>query len=91
MHLRHVLLLLLLLLMFFLVVLANQLKGALPTPTDLECGVNIDLVERRIYIHNKKKKLNYYNIYYIYIYILGVAWYMYSYRIVTVQASRFGA
>ncbi len=51
-------------------VLANQLKGALPTHTDLECGVNIDLVERRIYIHNKKKKRNHYNIYiYIYIYI----------------------
>ncbi len=43
-----------LLLLLFLSVLANQLKGTLLPLTDLECGVNIDLVERKLYLRLKK-------------------------------------
>ncbi len=43
----------LLLLLLFLSVLANQLKGTLLPLTDLECGVNIDLVERKLYTFKK--------------------------------------
>ncbi len=43
-----------LLLLLFLSVLANQLKGTLLPLTDLECGVNIDLVERKLYLRFKK-------------------------------------